>query len=52
MIWSKFHYFYANFKRARASSYFFQKEYLKSLFNKDISILYFHLDKFILVFKQ
>ena len=35
----KFHYFYANFKRARASNYCFQKECLKSLFNKDISVL-------------
>ena len=31
MIWSKFHYFYANFKRERASNYCFQKECLKSI---------------------
>ena len=29
---SKFHYFYANFKRARASNYCFQKECLKKYF--------------------
>ena len=47
MIWIKFHYYYANFKWARASNYYFQKEYLKSLFNEGIS-----LDKFVLVLKQ
>ena len=31
MIWSKFHYFYANFKRERGSNYCFQKECLKSI---------------------
>ena len=39
MIWNKFHYFYATFKRVRASNYCFQKECLKNLFNKEISIL-------------
>ena len=32
MSWSKFHYFYANCKRARASYYYFQKECLKDKF--------------------
>ena len=33
--WSKFHYFYGNFKQARASNYWFQKECLRNIFSSD-----------------